>query len=107
MKIYYVADMFPDAEKECRVNDSIVELNRDIEFIPAESNEVLLEDKLDREDWETVQDYFDVFLKYFSDTMWNFFDEEQHEEYGGLENYELFELEFAVRAVRLKRKIRR
>ena len=70
MKIYFNTTQFPDALKECSVNDDISVLENDIEYIPSNINKVVIEnDENDMEDWQTLCDNWESFIEYLINTI--------------------------------------
>lgn len=69
MKIYYNKNQFPNTLEECYVNDDIVGLINDIEYIPSDHNEIVIESDDDEEDWDTIYCNWDCFIEYFIATL--------------------------------------
>ena len=97
MKIYFNTTQFPDALKECSVNDDISVLENDIEYIPSNINKVVIEnDEDDMEDWQTLCENWESFIEYLINTIQENMSEEDIELYESLTCMDIFENEFII-----------
>lgn len=96
MKIYFDETQFPDTLEECTVNDDVMVLENDIEYIPSDINKVVIENETDAEDWQTVKDNWDFFIDYFIDTIQEGMTEEDITLCESLTCMDLFENEFVI-----------
>ena len=73
MKIYFDIGEFPNTLKECDINytfrDGCNLLHRDIEFIECDTNRIVLQDDIDREDFQDMLANWDLVIRYIMESI--------------------------------------
>lgn len=73
MKIYFDASFFPSVQEYCYENyvypNGSLLFERDIEYIESDKNFILLEDDIDREDFECMLDNWSSVISYIIDSI--------------------------------------
>ena len=90
MKIYYDAQMYPEAPEYCVVENVV--------FIQSNINQIVIESKEDEENWEEIRYNPDGFLEYAESVIYEAFDNELKAEYANqtMGSSDVIEHEFVI-----------